>query len=157
MNSVTDIFIEQNEINNSEKVISKIKKGEWSDIFQGLCNFKENYIFIDYIFFKHFATKETYSIILNHITKTIDNVLVNNEYFIVYVNMKNLTLIEIDKHKLFIQNISGFLKSKYPNKLTKCYIYNAPFVFSQIFNLICMFIDKETQSKIELVVTKQNK
>jgi uncharacterized membrane protein len=154
MNLTTEIFTQQNDFNVSENVISKINKGEWIDIFQGLCSFKDNNIIIDYIFFKHFATKETYSIILNHIINVIDNVLINHQQFYVYVNMKNLTLIEIDKHKAFIQNISGVLKSKYPNKLTKCFICNAPYVFSQIFNLICMFIDKETQEKIELVCIK---
>jgi hypothetical protein len=64
-----------------------------------------------------------------------------------------LTLVEIDKHKNFIQYLSTFLKDKYPQKMEKCYIFNAPFVFSQLFHIISMFIDKETQSKI--VVFKQ--
>lgn len=154
MNISTEIFIQDNELDTSEKVISKINNGEWGDIFHGLCKFKDNNIIIDYTFFKYFATKETYSIILTHISNIIDNVLMYYDQFYVYVNMKNLTLVEIDKHKMFIQNISGFFKTKYPNKLTKCYIYNAPYVFSQIFNLICLFIDKETQEKIELVCNK---
>jgi hypothetical protein len=65
--------------------------------------------------------------------------------------MKNLNIIDIDKHKSFIHNIAGFLKEKYPQKLSKCYIYNAPFVFAQIYNIISLFIDKDTQKKIELV------
>jgi hypothetical protein len=65
--------------------------------------------------------------------------------------MKNLTIVEIDKHKEYIKFISEFLKDKYPEKLAKCYVYNAPFIFTQIFNIVSMFIDKETQKKIELV------
>jgi ribosomal protein S17E len=65
--------------------------------------------------------------------------------------MKKISLSDIDKHKIFIQNISTYLKEKYPDKLLKCFIHNAPFVFKQIFNIISTFIDKETQKKIELV------
>jgi hypothetical protein len=72
----------------------------------------------------------------------------------VHVNLKKLTLIDIDKHKEFIQDMSGHLKNKYPDKLIKCYIYNAPFVFSQIFNIVSLFIDKDTQKKIELIIKK---
>ncbi len=43
------------------------------------------------------------------------------------------------------------MQDKYPNKLTKCYIYNAPMVFSKILNMLSFFIDKETQTKIEMV------
>ena len=77
-----------------------------------------------------------------------------NSNFNVHANIKNLTLADIDKHKEFIQNISIILKQKYTNKLTKCYIYNAPFVFSQILNIVSLFIDKETQTKIQLVQKK---
>ena len=48
-------------------------------------------------------------------------------------------------------NFINYLKDKYPEKLAKCYVYNAPFIFTQIFNIVSMFIDKETQKKIELV------
>jgi hypothetical protein len=68
--------------------------------------------------------------------------------------MKKLSISDIDKHKGFIQYISLYFQEKYPNKLAKCYIYNSPFVFNQLYNIICMFIDKETQKKIELVVNK---
>ena len=53
-----------------------------------------------------------------------------------------------------IQYISVYFQEKYPKKLSKCYVYNSPFVFNQLYNILCMFIDKETQKKIELVVNK---
>jgi hypothetical protein len=142
------------DIDNSEKIVSKINTGEWNGILQGLCSIKDNVIVLDYIYFKHFATKITYSIILNHITNNIDIILSKNEKFSVHVNLKKLTLIDIDKHKEFIQDMSVYLKDKYPDKLTKCYIHNAPFVFSQIFNIVSLFIDKDTQTKIELIVKR---
>jgi hypothetical protein len=71
--------------------------------------------------------------------------------FIVHINIKNLTITDIDKHLNFIKYVSAFMQEKYPNKLTKCYVYNAPIVFSKIVNMLSFFIDKETQTKIELI------
>lgn len=153
MESLNEIFLDNIETNSSKKIVDKIKKGEWCDILKGLCSIKENKVILNYIYFKNVAKDETYICILNYITNNIDQVLLTNNEFIVHVNMKNLTLTDIDKHKEFIQYISGYLKAKYPQKLAKCYIYNASFVFSQIYNIICLFIDKDTQQKIELVKT----
>jgi hypothetical protein len=64
--------------------------------------------------------------------------------------MKTLTVLEIDKHMIFIQSISALLKETYSNKMNKCYVYNATFVFSKVLKLVSLFIDPETQQKIEL-------
>lgn len=154
MNSLHEIFSDNIDNNNlSEKIVDKIKKGKWCDILKGLCSIKENKVILNYTYFRNVAKDETYVCILNYITNNIDQVLLTNNEFIVHVNMKNLSLTDIDKHKSFIQYISKYLKEKYPQKLAKCYIYNAPFVFSQIYNIVCLFIDKDTQKKIELVKT----
>jgi hypothetical protein len=149
-----DTIIEKFENTSSEKIILKITKGQWQDIYDGLCNIHQQSIRIDYVYFKHFATRETYSLILSLITNKIDTVLLNNNNFNVHVNMKSLSLLELEKHMDFIQNISKLLRDRYPNKLLKCFIYNAPFVFSQLFNIISFLIDKETLSKIELITNK---
>ena len=151
MDSFNKIFSDNIVNNSAEKISDKVKKGEWSEILNGLCFIKNNSIILNYIYFKHVALDQTYDYILNYITSKIDNVLTENDDFIVHVNMKNLTLVDINKHKKFIQYISRFLKEKYPEKLAKCYVYNCPFIFSQIFNIISMFIDKETQKKIIVI------
>jgi hypothetical protein len=133
----------------SKNIISSIKSGNLNEILIGLSHVNNDILMLDYSFFKYFASGETYKIIITHITNNIDYILHNNTYFSVYVNMKGLTIAEVDKHKSFIQNISIFLKQKYPNKLGKCCIYNTPFVFSQIYNFVSLFIDKDTQEKIE--------
>jgi hypothetical protein len=69
----------------------------------------------------------------------------------VHVNMKGLSITEIDKHKTFIQQMSKILQEKYPDKLSKCYVYNSSFIFSQIFNFVSMFVDKDTLKKISIV------
>jgi Fe-S cluster biosynthesis and repair protein YggX len=129
-------------------IIAKIKRGEWAEILDKLCSMKNDYIVIEYSYFKYIATKETYDIIISIICNNIENLLKQYSTFSVLLNLKMLTMVDIDKHKHFIQYVSNYLKEKYPDKMTKCYIYNPPFVFSQLFNIICMFIDKETQRKI---------
>ena len=151
MELANDMFSENIENTSSEKIIDKVRNGNWNDIFKGLCCIKENNIVLNYIYFKYIANDETYSYIMNHITNNINQILQTNNEFSVHVNMKSLTIVDIDKHKEFVQQISLFLKDNYPDKLEKCYVYNAPFMFSNFFNIVSMFIDKETQKKIELV------
>jgi hypothetical protein len=151
MEESTDMFLDNN--NNLEKIMNQIKKGNLNDILSKLCFINENAVIINYIYFKYLATETIYNYILTYITNNIDNVLLKNNEFIVHVNMQKLSISDIDKHKAFITNLSLVLKEKYPNKLLKCYIYKAPFMFKQIFNIINVFIDKETQEKIELVKT----
>ena len=151
MEIINDMFSENNENTSSEKIIDKVRNGNWNDIFKGICCIKENNIVLNYIYFKYIANDETYSYIMNHITNNIDQILQTNNEFSVHVNMKSLTIVDVDKHKEFVQQISLFLKDNYPDKLEKCYVYNAPFMFSNFFNIVSMFIDKETQKKIELV------
>ena len=151
MELTSNMFIENINSNSSEKILLKIKKGEWNDIYKGLCNITNNSIKMEYLYFKHFATKETYPIIQCMLTNNIDAILLKNENFIFHVNMKHLTISEFDKHKDFIQYISNLLKDKYPNKLYKCYVYNAPFIFSQVLSIISLFVDKETMTKIEVI------
>lgn len=139
---------------NENICIEKIKKGDENEILKNLCYIKENCINLNYIYFKYFATKDNYNCILNYIANNMDNILLDNENVVVHINMKTLTIADIDKHKGFIKFISLYFQEKYPKKLAKCYVYNSPFVFNQLYNIVCMFIDKETQKKIELVVNK---
>lgn len=150
MNS-SNIFFET--LETPEIIVNKLKKGEWNDILNSLCKVDANSMYLDYIYFKYFATKETYGILTNYIMSHINNILLAYDAFTVHVNMKTLTVLEIDKHMTFIQSISALLKESYSNKMNKCYVYNATFVFSKVLKLVSLFIDPETQQKIE-VVTK---
>jgi len=148
------LFSDSIENNLSQKIIDKIQNGQWTEILNNLCYIKENTIIIDYIYFKYFAHKNTYDIIINYIVHNIDHLLLKYTTFDIHLNLQKLTIVDIDTHKIFIQNISSYLKEKYPQKLSKCYVYNAPFVFSQIFSIVSLFIDKDTQKKIQLVSPK---
>jgi hypothetical protein len=138
----------------SDKIITIIKKGEWNDILHGICNIQDNSVYMNYSYFKYFGTKDTYNIVLNYLIHKLDSIKNDYDHFIVYINIKSLTVSEIDKHKDFIQRMANIMNENYPDKLSKCYIYNAPFIFSQLMNIVSLFIDKETQKKIILVPCK---
>jgi hypothetical protein len=149
MEQASNIF-EKNTI-SSKTIIDKIKRGDWDDVLHNLCNINNNAIIVDYTCFKLVANTSTYDVIIMLICKNIDNILLTNETVSIHINLKTLSVLDIEKHKQFIQRFACFMKEKYPSKLSKCYVYNAPFVFAQLLNILCLFIDKETQSKIVLI------
>lgn len=148
-----DAVIEHFRKNDTNKVIiiEKIKNQKYDEIFTGLCSIRDNSIILHYSYFKHFAMNDTYDIILQFIVSNIETILKNNTTFTVHVNANNLSLTDVDKHRSFILKMSETLNERFPYKLQKCYIYDAPFIFSQVFNIVSKFIDKETQKKIHVV------
>ena len=82
--------------NNENICIEKIKKSDVDEILKNLCYIKENCVILNYIYFKYFATKENYPYILNYISNHIDSVLLNSNNVVVHINMKNLTIVDID-------------------------------------------------------------
>ena len=89
--------------------------------------------------------------LLDHLIKNVDLVLTKYTLFKFHINVKSISILDVDKNKDFIQKASIVLKEKYPCKLDVCYIYEAPNMFSNIFKLIFAFVDKETQKKIKIV------
>ena len=91
--------------------------------------------------------------LLLQLINNIDFILTKNELFNFHINVKSISILDVDKNKEFIQKASIVLKEKYPSKLDTCYIYEAPSMFNNIFKLIFSFVDKETQKKIKIVET----
>jgi hypothetical protein len=132
-----------------------IKHKTMNDLLLGFCNINEdNDIMLNYSYLKIIKqliqTLDNHFII-DHVVQMIDQVLNKHSFFTVHVSLKSLTISDIEKYYSFISNISETLKKKFPDKLEKCFIYNAPFIFSQIFNIISSFVDKPTIVKIQLV------
>ena len=115
------------------------------------CSIYNEQLILDYRIFKCIAKPSTYSIIINHIVKNINKILLTNQLFSDYIYSKSLTITAADKYIQFIYKLTETLTTTYPDKLDKCYIYEAPFVFQQIIGMLSMFIDKKTLSKIQLV------
>jgi hypothetical protein len=145
------IMFDTDTLKVSENILSKIRQGDWQFILNGICNIRDNALIMDFIYVKHFSTTQTQQIIIDLIVNNIDKILNVNSKFIVHVNIHNMKLKDVDNNRDFIRNISKCLKERFPDKLDKCYIYNATTMFSQILNVISLFIDKDTKEKIQLV------
>jgi hypothetical protein len=153
MNQIEEIF-KSNELDEraiSQQISYKIQNLQIDEILNKFCYFQNDTVFLDYVYFKYFSCQDTYSIIIQYLTNVLDGVLQHFSLFTIHINMSTLSINEINTHHSFICGISALLKKKYPNKLAKCFIHNAPNVFSKIYSIISLFIDTQTQLKIELI------
>jgi len=142
-------FSKDEQLKIAKKNIIKIC---FTDILAKFCfTIQNNDIVLDYRYFKFVSASENHEIIIQYIISIIKNVLKLQETFTFHVNMSSITLLHIEKYFGFIKNISEILKVTFPDKLNVCYVYNAPFIFSKLFNIVSSFIDKKTQQKIKLV------
>jgi hypothetical protein len=146
----SEMLFSKNHI-KSEKIMEKIRTNKFSEIFEGLGYIKNDGFVMDYKYFKYFATNFTYEIITKYIDSNIMDILKTYNTFNIYINMQSLSITDVDKHREYICFMSKFFSERYPNRLHKCYVYNAPFIFEKVFSMIHSFIDKETQTKINLV------
>ena len=141
-----------NPVNNrTEKIMAKIKASDLQYILTGLCYLKEDAIVIDFKYFKFFAGKDTYTLITQILMNHIDLVLQSYPKFVVHLNASAINIVQLDKHRTYLTQLSQLFANKYPDTLKTCYVYNASFVFSQIFNIISLIVDKETLTKIVII------
>jgi len=123
-----------------------------NDLLENFCHItNENKILLDYRIFKYIARTNTYESLIKHISSKINLVLSTNPSFSVHICTKLLTISGADKHILFIYKLTESLNSSYPDKLEKCYIYDAPFIFQKIIGMLSLIIDKKTLSKIVII------
>jgi hypothetical protein len=122
-----------------------------TEVLSHFCSFMDNNVFIDYNYFKSSNENDKYRIFTKYLSNIIDLVLINFPLVTVHINLSTLTMSEIHNHYNFICGISILFKKKYPNKLEKCLVHNAPVVFEKLYSIISLFIDAETQKKIEIV------
>jgi len=121
------------------------------EIMELVCRAEGNVLVADYRYFKYAATPASYGAIVGQVVKSIDRILETYPFFIAHMCIKTLTVSDIDKHMEFIKTFCSTLKMRYQNKMLKCYVYKAPFIFSQIYSIVSCFIDKDTKTKVELV------
>jgi len=135
---------------NSSNVNLRLNTEKMHELLNNFCNNKiNNEIEISYKFFKSIKIFIDKNEILNYVILIIEKVLNKYERFIIHVNIEKLTLLEIEKNKDFIQNMSTILREKFPDKLDFCNIYEGSIIFKQIYNLLAIFIDKKTLKKIQ--------
>lgn len=121
------------------------------ELLKKFCQIENNNeIMINHDYLKKIKQYTSETTILNYMIFIIDSVLKKHTTFIANVYIDNLTLLDIDKNKYFIQNMCHILKEKFPDKLEICYIHNTPYLFSQLYSLLKVWVDKKTLAKIKL-------
>jgi hypothetical protein len=135
----------------STKIMEKIRQGKVEDVLNGIANIKDRGVIIDIKYIKHFANQYTYDIIRCHFDNTFSHLLNYHDTYSIYVNFQSFSLSDVEKHYTFFKNMAAYFSQKYPDKLYKCYIYNASFIFESLLKIISTFIEKDTLNKILLV------
>jgi len=129
------------------------------ELIKKMCfNMNDNIIILDYKYFKFITTKlgikldkSLMDIIIQFIVGVANSVLENYPLYCLHINLHGLSVIDIEKYSVFIQKFSMAMKSTFQDKLETCYLYNSPFIFSNMFKLISHFIDKVTMQKMVLI------
>lgn len=118
--------------------------------------YKDNIIVINYSYLKWIMKNGicTNEYLIEYIMNIFRETVKYYTNFIIHINSNHLTMLDIDKYYLFIKNISIIMKETFPNNLDKCFVYNAPFIFSKLFSILSVFIDKVTLKKIKIVDSK---
>ena len=121
------------------------------EILQKMCFCKDNNVFFDYKIFKSIATIQTYETITKHFINITQDILIKCPIVNVIACFKSITFKELDKHREFIFKLIPYFTSEYPDKLNMCYLYKTPSIFSQLFSIVSIMIDKETRQKIKII------
>jgi hypothetical protein len=153
MNYNINNFSSKTQINNNantNNINLKLNEEKLNDLLHNFCHIKtNNEIEIHYKYFKIINTFIDKNYILNYLIYIVEKVLIKYQTFIVHVNIEKLTLLEVEKNRDFVQDMSNVLKEKFPDKLDVCLIYEGSFIFKQIYSLLSIFIDKKTLKKIK--------
>jgi hypothetical protein len=124
-------------------------------VIQHFFKFTETDIIIDFRFFKSIAGNDNYDeitrVYLLYMEPFWNKCMEENRLYNVYFNMRGLTLTELEKNYNFFKNLNTLLTEQFPNKLKTIFIYNAPFVYAQLFSFISRILDPETREKLQLV------
>jgi hypothetical protein len=129
------------------------KKPNMPDILNNFCKIiNGNEVFIDFKFFKLVGTPETYSTLIQYITNTIQKILETNpSVSILHINLKSMSILDIDKHYVFIKGLS--LATDFTDYISACSIYQSGFIFGKLLTAIFSCLDKPTQLKIKQRIT----
>jgi len=135
--------------NITNNINLKTNEEKLNDLLHNFCHIKKNNeLEIQYKYFKIINTFIDKTHILNYLIFIIENTLLRYETFSVRVNIEKLTLLDVEKNKGFIMDMSNLLKERFPDKLDVCIIHEGSFIFKQIYSLLSVFIDKNTLKKI---------
>lgn len=116
---------------------------------------QDNNIFVDYKLMRLFITKNTYDVFFENLRMNTIETLKTNKTVNMHIYLKSITISDLDKHKDFFFRIVRSFSEEFPNILEHGYLYKAPGIFTQIYKIISIAIDKETKKKIHLIKGKK--
>lgn len=136
-----------------EHVFAHVNSGNNKTIIKGVCSRIPNTyaLVINYVYLKYILSNDTYDNIVELITGHIDAILKESTYVDIHLNIRYLSLKEVDKHRHRFIKMAEFFKIKYENKLGKCFVYNTNGLFSTLYKIFECVIDKATRPKICLI------
>jgi len=147
-------YFSKNDYKHIKMIVQQNRMTSDEDFLKKACYlYKENHIVINYSYLKWIMKNGVYTneFLIEYIMNVFKETVMYHKHFILHINSNHLTMMDIDKYYLFIKNISLIMKESFPNKLDKCFVYNAPFIFSKLFSILSVFIDKATLQKIQIV------
>ena len=121
------------------------------EILSSIFFIKDLCVYVDYKFFKKYMTSSLYESFVTHVLTLTEDLLQKVELLHIHVCMKTLSITDFDKHREFIFKFVQLLQTRYPNKLNKCFIYETPSIFAQMYKLLSVIMDRETKQKITIV------
>jgi len=148
----------QTQTQNDNKYIDFFAKNaistnmNFNEILNKMCFIQgNNNMILDYKIMKPVLQGSTYDIVFEHLINVTKEILLHNEFMVLHICLKGLSVTDMDKHRNFVLRIIKTFSEQFPNKLNVCNLYKTPAIFAQIFALISMFIDKVTINKIRIV------
>jgi len=148
MNYLEEIKEDEEEEGEEESEEDKIDQTNYAKLLLVCHNISEN-VYLDYPMFKQHTN---IALVTDHIITILINALTFKDKFILYLNVKSLSISDTERYYTFMQYFSLIMKTMFPEKLLKCHIINAPSFFKQIFTVFSIFIDKHTLKKFHIEV-----
>ena len=71
--------------------------------------------------------------------------------FVFHLFCTGMHLKNIHLHRNFIFRVTSMFKESFPTELAACYVHDAPFIFSQVFEMIKPFLNREMRQRIIIV------
>jgi hypothetical protein len=140
-------------LKNIYKHFLKNKIVNETNFYQFFCYHKKEHIFLDYsvikdIDFSKPDNEPLLDALLHYMLTEFTTTMVEYGSFYVHLNLKTMKNKDIDKYYGFISKSCEMFKTRFPDKLNTCFIYNTPFLFTSLYSIFSALINKETRKKI---------
>jgi hypothetical protein len=119
---------------------------------------KPESLYVDYRFFKILTKNidiqkniDLINIYYNKIIYNIEELLKDNKFIFIHVNIEKFSLTDFDKYSELFTKLSNLFLEKYPDILNKLYVYGSGIIFDKLIKMFSMVLTKETRQKMILI------